>query len=288
MMRTIFCLLLTFSLTYAKEMLPNGSYYLFATSTFTEMDSPISTCDSSAINDPHGEWLCAQASQDYAAFIRSWESIVALNPDMTALSNWKIFHDANGNITFYARAYSFQQTQLVASYAPAEIGREISIGVSPQISRIMAYSHNEINMNDIFPAAPVTSVTPATSVTPVASGDAATSHTPANPTTPDAAPNHTAPNRNDYNCSDFADQAAAIDFFNRHGFSASYDPYYLDANRNGIPCEDYDQAHEPRQQQASQEEPHQSETQCAAGESWVAPYTRSDGVQVRGHCRKDR
>lgn len=269
MMRIVFCFLLSLSVAYATEMLPNSSQYLFATSIFTEIDAPISTCDSSAINDPHGEWLCAQAPQDYAGFIRSWEHSVALTPDLTALSNWAVFNDANGNLTFYARAYTFQQTQLVVSYNPSDVGREISIGVSPHIAKIMAYAHHDVDIHEIF---------------------SATAATPANAPVPNTV-SSTAPNRNDYNCSDFATQTEAIDFFNRNGFSVSYDPYYLDGNNNGIPCEDPDRTQEAnyqRQNSLSSQQPNQEATQCAAGESWVAAYVRSDGVQVRGHCRKNR
>lgn len=267
MMRIVFCLLLSISFAHAKDMLPNSSHYLFITSAFQQLNAPVSPCDSNAVNSQDKEWICAQTSQDYVTFIRSWESIVALNPDTTALSNWRIFYDADATtIDFYARAYRFQQTQLIVAYDPSEVGREIFVGVSPDISNIIPHGHADLPMDAIYPA------------------------TPANAPAPSTMPN-TAPNRNDYNCSDFATQTEAIDFFNRNGFSISYDPYYLDGNNNGIPCEDPDRTQEAnyqRQNPLSSQQPNQEAAQCAAGESWVAAYVRSDGVQVRGHCRKHR
>jgi hypothetical protein len=78
-----------------------------------------------------------------------------------------------------------------------------------------------------------------------------------------------------YNCEDFNGQEEAQAFFDSNGFSNDYDPYNLDANNNNIVCEVIGETVEDG-------------SQCPPGESWVDPYVRSDGVQVKGHCRKRR
>ena len=78
-----------------------------------------------------------------------------------------------------------------------------------------------------------------------------------------------------YNCRDFATTEDAKRFFDASGFGPNYDPYGLDADNNGIPCE-------------STGNVVADSDQCPSGESWVAPYTRSNGSKVRGHCRKRR
>jgi hypothetical protein len=42
----------------------------------------------------------------------------------------------------------------------------------------------------------------------------------------------------DVSCSDFATQQEAQDFWDRNGYSATNDPYGLDGDADGIPCEE--------------------------------------------------
>ena len=46
-----------------------------------------------------------------------------------------------------------------------------------------------------------------------------------------------APNPADVNCSDFATHKDAQTYFVTHGGTTSNDPYYLDADHDGIACE---------------------------------------------------
>lgn len=78
-----------------------------------------------------------------------------------------------------------------------------------------------------------------------------------------------------YDCKDFSSQAEAMRFFISNGFNANYDPYNLDADNNGIPCEIF-------QNKSSYS------NQCPTNESWVNSYIKKNGTRVRGHCRKKR
>ena len=78
-----------------------------------------------------------------------------------------------------------------------------------------------------------------------------------------------------YSCKDFNNQAEAMQFFKENGFNASYDPYNLDADNDGIPCE-------------ALQNQYSYTSQCAANQSWVNGYVRKNGTKVRGHCRKKR
>lgn len=78
-----------------------------------------------------------------------------------------------------------------------------------------------------------------------------------------------------YNCIDFATPAEAQSFFIAQG-GPEYDPNNLDGNGNGIACE-----------KGSDDADSDTMGLCPPGKHWVRPYTRKDGVHVRGHCRLD-
>lgn len=78
-----------------------------------------------------------------------------------------------------------------------------------------------------------------------------------------------------YNCTDFSSPAEAHAFFLAQG-GPEYDPNNLDGNGNGIACE-----------KGSDNAESDSSNLCPPGKHWVRPYTRTDGANVRGHCRKD-
>ena len=188
--------------------------------------------------------MCAYYPQGHDAFITTFEQIVTspiiqANYAISPATDWQFFNEVDGTVDFYGKGYYFGQTQIIIVYDPSEQGREVFIGVSPAVMSIMVDADSSLNIS-----APV-----AHSATPTITGS--------------------------YNCIDFPTQADAISSFNSSGFSASYDPYNLDADNNGIPCE-------------SIGETTGDSDQCPAGEYWVDPYTRSDGVEVRGHCRKKR
>lgn len=203
-----------------------------------------SRCDDSAIASKITKWTCAGYNQSYNSFIINWE-VIAENGQFKSryklqpTSAWMYYKEGN-EIDFYAKSYNLQNTQVLVAFDPSESGREIFIGVGPQAKQLMATADGILDKTHLSNTNETISKI---------SGS--------------------------YNCIDFATRAEAQLFFNRNGFSANYDPYNLDADNNGIPCESTGRV--------------VSDTsKCPSGESWVAPYTRSNGSNVRGHCRKRR
>ena len=203
-----------------------------------------SRCDESAIASKITQWTCASYSRGYMNFIEQWE-LIAGNSNfkkrykLQPTSGWMFFKDGS-EIDFYAKSYKLQNTQVIVALDPSETGREIFIGVGPKARQLMTTSDGTLkeNINSI-----------STTTKSEISGS--------------------------YNCVDFATRADAQLFFDTNGFHSSYDPYNLDADNNGIPCE-------------STGSVVTDSSRCPVGKSWVAPYTRSNGSDVRGHCRKRR
>lgn len=221
-----------------------------AAEVFEALKVTESRCDSAAESDRRTEWRCAGFSYNYTKFISEFESALpAINSEipLSEKKDWKYFNDENGGIDFYGKGYTHQNMQVMIAFDPSEVGREIFVGVNPQILSIFSAATGQLN-SELLPAA---------------SEETMAKNKPSNLT-------------GNFNCRDFETQAAAVAFFKERGFSATYDPYALDADNNGIPCESTSRS------TASQS------SQCPPGESWVAPYKRKNGSTVRGHCRKRR
>ena len=224
--------------------------YRFTDYIFDELNASPSECDSAAVSDETTEWVCAGYSYNYLEFIERWEEIYSSSSfqkqfALTPKHDWMYFNDENGGIDFYGKGYSIQKNQVLVAFDSSELGREIFVGVNPNILAIFqAASGNVLGFGQPVLKTEIQKLLPSTD--------------------------------GSYNCKDFKNQKEAIEFFNSKGFSANYDPYGLDADNNGIPCES-----------ASKHVVSQT-SKCPSGKSWVAPYKRKNGTRVRGHCRKRR
>lgn len=203
-----------------------------------------SLCDESAVASRITKWTCAGYLDSYKTFIKRWEDIAENDQfksryKLQPTSTWMYFNEGN-EIDFYAKSYNLHNTQVLVALDPSESGREIFIGVGPEAKHLMTTADGSLGIN----AASNTNAT----INEISGS---------------------------YNCIDFATQADAQLFFDQNSFSANYDPYNLDADNNGVPCE-------------SKGRVVSDTSECPSGESWVAPYTRSNGSNVRGHCRKRR
>ena len=218
-----------------------------AADSIQRLGSEISLCDAPAIADRSTDWTCAGYVKGYKAFIDSWESTANSSSfrkqyPLRPISDWKYFNE-NDEIDFYAKAYQLKGVQVLIAHDPSESGREIFIGISPNIGRLMDHANGQLDKNREIKLA-----------------------------------SNRSKLEGSYNCSDFKNHVAAKTFFAENNFTAEYDPYNLDADNNGIPCESF--------RAASLNTGDSSK--CPPGKSWVAPYTRSNGSSVRGHCRKKR
>lgn len=228
----------------------------FSDYIFSELDADPSECDSAAISDKATEWICAGYSYNYLKFIEKWEQIYSSSDfqkqfALKAVRDWMYFYDENGGIDFYGKGYSIQNNQILVAFDPSELGREIFVGVNPKMLAIFQGASGHVagfgqpETNSIS-----TEQNAAQAFLPNVDGS--------------------------YNCKDFKNQNEAIAFFKSKGFSASYDPYGLDADNIGIPCE------------SGSKSTVSQTSKCPSGKSWVAPYKRKNGTRVRGHCRKRR
>lgn len=246
-----------FGLVYAKDMNQEEIHYNLALYSISILESVPTLCDESAIDDPNTEWICAYYPNGYEAFINAWEEIansqiVQENYALIPFTDWMYFDETDGTVDFYAKAYELGDVQLIVAYDPSEQGREVFIGVGSLVKAVMDTASGSLGIT------PVVNVSESQGISNLN----------------DSVPN-IQPDIGSYNCDDFLSQDEAIAFFKERGFSATYDPYRLDADDNGIPCEQPGETME-------------DSSLCFVGEYWVDPYTRKDGANVRGHCRKRR
>lgn len=270
-MRFLFSfLILLGAVSFAKEMPQDSERYAFVGEVFNALGVNSSTCDQSAIDDPYSEWRCASYTEDYAHFIKHWQAMLEQHREypILAISQWKYFIDEAGEVDFYARAYQLVTSdQLIVAYDPSETGREIFIGMSENVGGIVQYAHGSIvletmqrvpdapniSMSDLlisalmadFAAPPPDDAINEIFTTrafhealPESQTAVATATTPAqsNPS-----PLPIIPTSAGYNyCNGFSNQAAAQAFYDQNGFNLEYDPYNLDKNKNGVPCEGSD------------------------------------------------
>lgn len=224
---------------FAKEMDREATYYNFSKKALNSLGSSVATCDSYALQDSDTEWMCGNYDQDYKTFMNDWEVVAeSFSHQLIPYSDWFVSYDTDSSVDFYGKAYYFNRTEVLVAFDPSETGREIFIGVSPYVFLLMA------DTDTYFETIPKT--------------PSAESHLYGN-----------------YDCKDFSSQAEAMRFFISNGFNANYDPYNLDADNNGIPCEIF-------QNKSSYS------NQCPTNESWVNSYIKKNGTRVRGHCRKKR
>lgn len=216
----------------------------FAKDVIKLMSSKPATCDEAALNSRTIKWTCAPFSQGYESFVQSWEDLsnsanFKSTYPISALTPWMYFLE-NDTIDFYAKGYQLGNSKILIAHDPSEKGREIFIGIGPSTLQIMVNSDGLLENATLREAKP--------------------------------GKNHL---KSSYNCVDFASKDEAHKFFIANGYNAQFDPFNLDADGNGIPCESTGSV-------AS------DSSQCPIGKSWVAPHTRSNGSQVKGHCRKRR
>lgn len=218
------------------------AHYNFATKAIRSLDSSMTGCDSYALQDPETEWICGSYAQEYQGFMNDWEALTqSFNRQLIQHSDWSVFYNADNSVDFYGKTYYFNETEMLVAFDPSETGREIFIDVSPKVLSL------------------------------ISSADKCVETTPNIPkTTSSQSDLH-----GNYNCKNFSSQAEAIQFFTSNGFNSNYDPYNLDADNNGIPCEVF-------QNNSSYS------NQCSTGEYWVNSYVRQNGTKVRDHCRKRR
>lgn len=241
---------------------------IFAKKALNLLGVKESLCDSYAIADKSIDWTCASYPGGHREFIKAWEQ-VSLSKDMKksyslkSTSEWMIFNDSDG-IDFYGKSYTVSDTNVLIAYDPSEHGREVFIGKGSPIADIMLASSRALETSFLLESA--TSYVELPLV-----GGAAGSLSERDESL--------IKNTGSKNCSDFDNQRDAIAYFRKNGFSGNYDPYGLDADNNGIPCESF-----------ARQSPQKSITgsKCPAGKSWVSAYTRKDGRRVRGHCRARR
>ena len=206
-------------------------------------------------------------------FIKAWERIAVSeeikgNFSVNSTSEWMIFNDRKG-LDFYAKSYDVSGAKVLIAYDPSETGREIFIGNGPPITSIMSASAGKLNTSFLgeTPTPKVTTVE-----LPLVGGTSTSSSVTEKPSTISST-------IGSKNCSDFDNQRDAIAYFRENGFGANYDPYGLDADNNGIPCESFSR---------SSGVPSTTASKCPTGKTWVSAYTRKDGRRVRGHCRTRR
>ena len=219
-----------------------ATHYNFSKKALNSLGSSVATCDSYALQDPETEWLCGSYGENQTRFIVDWESSVkSIRHQLTPYSDWFVSRDDEGAIDFYGKAYYFNEKKMLVAFDPSETHREIFIGVSPNIFLLAdsaeSYLKTKPNIQKMTLAETLLF--------------------------------------NSYSCKNFDSQVEAMQFFKEHGFNAGYDPYNLDADNDGIPCEVF-------QNQRSYT------NQCTANESWVNGYVRKNGTRVHGHCRKKR
>ncbi len=218
------------------------THYNFALKAINSLGSSVADCDSYALQDIETEWICGSYAQDHKSFINNWEALEqSFAHQLIPYSDWLIFRNTDNSVDFYGKTYYFNGTEMLIAFDPSEIGREVLIGVSPQVFLLVARA--DIYVETTLDTPKTTSAQP---------------HVYGN-----------------YDCKNFNTQAEAIQFFKSNGFNSDYDPYNLDADNNGIPCEVF-------------QENDSYSNQCSTGENWVNSYVRKNGTRVRGHCRKRR
>lgn len=227
---------------FAKEMNTTTEYYSFAVKAIKSLDSSLADCDSYALKDSETEWVCGSYSKGYQDFMGNWEAVTkSFDQRLVQHSDWSVFYDNDNSVDFYGKTYYFNETEMLVAFDPSETGREIFIGVSPQVFLLISKADKYVGTTPNIPKT-----------------------------------NYLQPDLyGSYDCKDFNSQIEAIEFFTSNGFNSDYDPYNLDADNNGIPCEVF------------QDEINLS-SQCSASRYWVNAYTRKNGTKVEGHCRKRR
>lgn len=273
----LFLLILVSALSFAKEMPQDGERYAFVSKVFTALGVASSDCDQSAIEDPHSEWRCASYAEDYASFIRHWQAMLEQHREypILAISKWKYFTNEANEIDFYARAYQLvNNDQLIIAYDPSEEGREVFIGMSEGVGGIVHYAKGslvletmqrvpdapDVSMSDLlisalmadFAAPPPNDAINEMFTTrpfedavqgpqPALNAPTSTATTTQDASESDETPPPLIPTSAGYNyCNGFSSQEAAQTFYNQSGFSLENDPYNLDKNKNGVPCEGSD------------------------------------------------
>lgn len=141
-------LLLASCLAFAKGMPEGSDNYALVEKIFTALQLNSSNCDQTALEDPVSEWRCASYAQDYASFIPLWQAMLTQYRDipLLAISKWRYLAQEDGSVDFYARAYQLPTSQLIIAYDPSESGREVFIGMSENIGRIMQHTTGKVNL----------------------------------------------------------------------------------------------------------------------------------------------
>jgi len=245
----------------AEEMKIDSDNYNFALYSLQTLGSSISACDEAAVNEQNVEWMCGSYSLDFESFVASWENLTGSESIISAYgtlpySDWMYFYNDDGTLDFYGKIYSFKDSMLLVGYDPSEKGREVFIGISPLMAKMEDFSSGNVDFSQ--------------------SSIKQLIHHPSNM---NQASNNLPTSNNSlagsYNCEDFVSQEAAQAFFDANGFSATYDPYGLDFDNNGFPCESIGETTE-------------DSPQCPPDHTWVRPHVRSNGSHVKGYCRKRR
>lgn len=233
----IFC-----SPLFAKEMNTATKHYSFATKAIDSLGSTVADCDSYAVQDNEIEWMCSSYDQGYKNFMDSWEILAqSFGNQLIPHSDWSLFYNADHSIDFYGKTYYLDGTEMLVAFDLSEKGREIFIGINPKVFSLIVGADTYIKT--------IPNIQRTTSLQSNTNGN--------------------------YDCKNFSSQAEAIQFFTSNGFNSDNDPYNLDADNNGIPCEFF-------QNNSSYS------NQCSTNESWVNSYVRKNGTKVKGHCRKRR
>ena len=225
---------------FAKVMDTNTAHYSFATKVINSLGSSEAVCDSYALQDTETEWICGSYAQDYKDFMNNWEALTrTFDHQLIPHSDWSVFYNEDKSVDFYGRTYYFNGTEMLVAFDPSEIGREVFIGISPKVFLLIAEADRYVE------------ATPDVQKKPAAQSNLSGSD----------------------DCKNFNSQAEAIKFFTSNGFSSDYDPYNLDADNDGIPCEVL-------------QDKNSYSNQCSTSESWVNSYVKKNGTRVKGHCRK--
>lgn len=253
------------------------AHYNFALYTISTLETIPTQCDENILNNPDIESMCAYFPNGNASFISAWETImmsdiIQTNYLILPISEWLYFYDSNNNVDHIKRLYSFAETPLVISYNQNMPGRELHLSIDENIPEILSKPNTVVNLNDLG-ITKYQLIDNSTSLEQPIQNQAV--QMTQNVSQAEQTNNNASVIKGAYNCEDFGSMKKALDFFKENGFHKDNDPYNLDGDGNGIPCE-------------SIGETVGEDSRCPAGKSWVSPFTRKDGANVKGHCRKKR
>ena len=109
-------------------------YYDFSTKVINSLGSSVAICDSYALQDIDTEWICG-----YRNFMNNWEALAqSFDHQLIPYSDWSVFYNDDNSVDFYGKTYYFNGTEMLVAFDPSEIGREVFIGISPQVFLLIA------------------------------------------------------------------------------------------------------------------------------------------------------